>query len=207
MKKFNLTIIIIALLIINSHSIHAKDNNAKISITQYQELLYEYLSKKKKINSELDKRLGKISPFDFDNVGKLKNKQFVITVRENLSRYIEARKYYYDSVNDLIKSYREKMGINTGLDQRLEGTLHKKLEGLEIEYLNNFADYYEFILKHHDEIEFDAKEMLFESEELLNKHELLKTEYLNSINAYIAFYENEFSERIDMIYELKGGDK
>ena len=96
------------------------------------------------------------------------NKDDVLQLKNNLRKYIDIKKTYYDKMDKLLKESREKLNYGSKQDERLSGTAAQFIEKLEVKYVNDLNEFYEFILSHHEKMNFAEDQIYLEDQALVD---------------------------------------
>ncbi len=120
------------------------------------------------LNMETSKKIASIGPFEFSTFTELKNKANVSGLKGNLKKYWDIKKVHYDSMNTLLKKYRKKLNYGSEQDERLAGTAQQFIEKMEEKYVIDLNEFYEFILKHHEKMNFTEDQIYMEDQGLVN---------------------------------------
>lgn len=120
------------------------------------------------LNLETSKKIASIGPFEFSTFTELKNKTSVSRLKRNLKKYWDIKKVHYDSMDTLLKKYRKKLNYGSEQGERLAGTAQQFIEKLEEKYITDLNDFYEFISKHHEKINFTEDQIYLEDQGLVN---------------------------------------
>lgn len=132
------------------------------------------------LNIETRKKIARIGAFEISNFAELKSKPDVSRLKENLKIYKSIKNDYYDSKDILLQKYRKKINPESELSGRLEGTSEYYIEKLEVKYIDDLNEFYEFILNHHESVDFSENQIIMEDNSLVNN---LNTLWGNAIKS------------------------
>ena len=121
-----------------------------------------------KLNLETSKKIASIGPFEFSTFTELNDKANVSDLKVNLKKYWDIKKAHYDSMDTLLKKYRKKLNYGSEQDERLAGTAQQFIEEMEGKYVIDLNEFYEFILKYHENINFTEGQIFIEDQNLVN---------------------------------------
>jgi hypothetical protein len=137
--------------------------------TETQTILANMMQESNQLNIDMNNKIAKIGPFEFSSFVELKGKNNVLDRRKNLEEYWKIKKAYYDSLDILLKKYREKLNYGEKYKGRLAGTGAQFLEKLEKAYVDDLDKFYGFILQYHEKMIFAEEEVLIEDDNLVDE--------------------------------------
>ncbi|ODS34492.1 MAG: hypothetical protein SCARUB_00368 [Candidatus Scalindua rubra] len=133
-----------------------------------QSILSNMMKEYNQLNMDTSDKISNIGAFEFATFTELKNKEDVLQLKNNLRKYIDIRKIYYDSTDNLLKKYRGKLNYASKQDERLSGTALQFMEKLEEKYVSDLSEFYEFILNHHEKMNFAEDQIYIEDQSLVD---------------------------------------
>jgi hypothetical protein len=133
-----------------------------------QSVLSNMMKEYNQLNMDTNDKISNIGAFEFATFTELKIKDDVLQLKNNLRKYIDIRTAYYNSMDNLLKKYRGELNYGSKQDERLSGTAAQFMEKLEVKYVNDLNEFYEFILSHHEKMNFAEDQIYLEDQALVN---------------------------------------
>lgn len=125
---------------------------SNLTETEEQTILSDYQNELKWLNYDTDKAISNIGPVEFSSFSKLSNIENVAFFKHNLKKYWKTKRHYFDRLDALFKTYREKLGQRS---ENFEEGIHQVLERLEENYVADLNNFYDLILQYHDKMSFE----------------------------------------------------
>jgi len=135
---------------------------------EIQSILSKQMQELNQLNKDASNKISNIGAFEFTTFTELDNKDDVLQLKNNLRKYIDIKKTYYDKMDKLLKESREKLNYGSKQDERLSGTAAQFIEKLEVKYVNDLNEFYEFILSHHEKMNFAEDQIYLEDQALVD---------------------------------------
>lgn len=154
-----------------------------------QSVLSNMMKEYNQLNMDTNDKTSNIGPFEFATFTELKIKDDVLQLKNNLQKYIDIRKVYYDSMDNLLKKYRGELNYGSKQDERLSGTAAQIMEKLEEKFVSDLSGFYEFILNHHEEMNFAEEQIYIEDQGLVNTLNTLYEKAVKSATELISAQE------------------
>jgi hypothetical protein len=149
-------------------------------------ILSYYQDELERLNAETDEAVSKIGPIEFSSFSDLNDIENVVSLKQNLRIYWETKKHYFDKLDDLLKTYRKKLGQEPEQYKRLEGTAYRLMEKLEKEYVANLDKFYDLVLRNHDKMSFEEGRFYLDDERLVIRLNTLWAKAVESTRALVA---------------------
>ena len=141
-----------------------KGLDPKVPQNEFQQTMSDYMKELTELNTNTTNMTNNIGPIEFSSFVDIKERHSVIKLKDNLKKYWEIRKNYYDKSNALLKKYRKRLKYGRDDARRLEGTATAALEKLEEKYVIDLNSFYDFVLKHHEDMIFTKDQIQIEPE-------------------------------------------
>lgn len=185
-----------------------KTQNPRAPKEETSEEIFKYTQELLKVHREMERKIATIGPIDFAEGKELKSKQHVIELKSNLENFQTVRQDYYNSIDSLIVNYKKRLNLSSDRDQRLGGSIHQVLEKNENIFVYDMVSFYDFILRHHDDIIFDDEDVPnFENEDLYSKFVDLLTKIEKSSKDFSSAQEAFTEEQNKLISRLNQHSK
>ena len=126
-----------------------------------------------RLNVDLSKVISQIGAFEFSSFTEFIDRNNIVVLKDNLRKYGNAKKHYFDRMDDLLKRYRGQLGYGSDITERLGGTVHQLIEKLENIYIADLSKFYDFVLQNHSKIEFSGDQAYFESDKMVEEFDKL----------------------------------
>ena len=133
-----------------------------------QSILSNMMKEFNQLNKDTNNKISNIGAFEFTTFTELRIKDDVLQLKNNLRKYIDIRTVHYDSMDNLLKKYQGELNYGSKQDERLSGTAAQFIEKLEVKYVNDLNEFYEFILSHHEKMNFAEDQIYLEDQGLVN---------------------------------------
>ncbi len=122
----------------------------------------KYLQELNKLTSDINKEIAEIGPIEFSTFDELSLTSNVLALKSNLRNYREAKKRYYDKMDVLLRTTRNRTGVEEQKKGRLGGILLRYTEVFEQKYVVVLSTFYDLVLKHHDRLTFTSEQIYTE---------------------------------------------
>ena len=119
------------------------------------------------------------------NVSGLNDKENIRIILENINRMKEFSKDFYNKMNEILCDWFTKVLLQEPAAERLYQSSLKENELIEMQYLNDAARYYEFILKNEGSFIFNVDGMVPIKEYLVDEYKDLDSKMRESLGRYM----------------------
>ena len=126
-----------------------------------------------RLNVDLSKVISQIGAFEFSSFTEFIDRNNIVVLKDNLRKYGNAKKHYFDRMDDLLKRYRGQLGYGSDITERLGGTVYQFIEKLENIYIADLGKFYDFVLQNHGKMEFSGDQVYFESDKMVEEFDKL----------------------------------
>ncbi len=162
----------------------------------------EYIKELKALESKHRHETAQLGPIGFASIEELNERKQILFLRDNLRKYWDIRKNYYDKADDLMKKYDKRLGRQPRKG-RLEGTPAYYMEKLEETYVLDLKNFYNFILDHHKEMIFTKENILMRDEKEVGKLNQLWDKTVKSSTALTTAREKGVEIMLGGVEKLK----
>lgn len=170
---------------------------------KFQEIMGEYMKQIMTQNEKTQKGIELIGPIEFETMSDLANVENIVILRENLKQYKRIKKAHYDTLDILMRNANTKIGKTDLANKRLGKGSKCYEEKLELFFLYDLDNYYEFLVKNHDNFFFQGEEIYGTEEKVLIKYNVLREKMVNSANNINKIQELKNNLLKDRMEELK----
>lgn len=184
-----------------------KGLDPKAPQNEFQQSMSDYMIELTELNTNTTSLTNNIGPIEFASFEELKERQRVITLKDNLKKYWYVRQFYYDKVDALLKKYKNKRKYGSDNTGRLEGTVSATLEKLEEKYFIDLTNFYDFVLKRHERMTFTKDQIYIENEKLVDELNSLWRISVESATNMTSFQEKSAKTMRNAVEELKKQNK
>jgi hypothetical protein len=154
-----------------------------------QSILSNMMKEFNQLNKDTNNKISNIGAFEFTTFTELRIKDDVLQLKNNLRKYIDIRTVHYDSMDNLLKKYQGELNYGSKQDERLSGTAAQFIEKLEVKYVNDLNEFYEFILSHHEKMNFAEDQIYLEDQGLVNTLNTLFEKAVKSVTELTSAQE------------------
>ncbi|MBT6229933.1 MAG: hypothetical protein HOI47_25100 [Candidatus Scalindua sp.] len=125
------------------------------------------------LNVDLSKAISQIGAFGFSSFTEFIDRNNIVALKDNLRKYGNAKKYYFDRVDDLLNGHGGQLGYGSDITGRLGRTVYQLIEKLENIYIADLGKFYDFVLQNHGKMEFSGDQVYFESDKMVEEFDKL----------------------------------
>ena len=154
-----------------------------------QSILSNMMKEFNQLNKDTNNKISNIGAFEFTTFTELRIKDDVLQLKNNLRKYIDIRTVHYDSMDNLLKKYQGELNYGSKQDERLSGTAAQFIEKLEVKYVNDLNEFYEFILSYHEKMNFAEDQIYLEDQGLVNTLNTLFEKAVKSVTELTSAQE------------------
>lgn len=180
-----------------------KGLDPKVPQNEFQQTMSDYMKELTTLNTNTTSLTNNIGSIEFASFEELKERQRVVTLKDNLKKYWSVRQFYYDKADALLKKYRNKLKYGRDNAGRLEDTVTATLERLEEKYFIALTNFYDFVLKHYEGMIFTKDQIHIENEKLVDELNSLWKTAVESATNLSNFQEKSAKTMTNAIEELK----
>ncbi len=134
---------------------------SNLTEAEKQTLLSDYQYELKWLNYDTDKAISNIGPVEFSSLSELSNIESVTSLKSNLKKYWKTKRYYFERLDDLIKTYGERLGLRS---ENIEGSAYRLIKKLEKKYVADLNNFYDLVLRNHNKLSFEDGQFYLEDE-------------------------------------------
>lgn len=157
----------------NKIELDKPENKAQATLSKAADTLLD-------INARAETELAKYEPYDFTSVDELGDAKRVSSLRQNLQKYRDCKKGFYDERDRWLKRYRVEMGQKIECTGRLCNTADYYIEKLEDNYFTDLNNLYVFVLKYHPLLTFKKDVPVSQDTTLSDEFDRLSTKLIKS---------------------------
>jgi len=162
------------------------------------------------LNVDLSKVISQIGAYGFSSFTEFIDRNNIVALKDNLRKYGNAKKHYFDRVDDLLNGHGGRLGYGSDITGRLGRTVYQLIEKLENIYIADLGKFYDFVLQNHGKIEFSGDQVYFESDKMTEEFDKLwnktvaSTTVLTTAQKEIVILEQNLDSVINGIDIEKG---
>ena len=135
--------------------------------SETQQILSNSMKDFNQLNKDTNNKLTNIGPYEFSSFIELRDKANVSQLKSHLKEYWNVKIAYYDKMDYLQKKYKKELNYGSEQEERLAGTAAQLIEKLEGKFVADLNEFYDFILMHHEKMNFTEDQIYLEDQNLV----------------------------------------
>jgi len=205
MKKVIIAIIVSFVTSVSTIT-HAEEKD-EIFTDRQEAALGAYLTVIIELNNYTKSRVETLGAIMHSRESELSNTQNISLYRERIRKYRQIKKDHYDALDSLMFITNLAIGKDELTKIRLGGGTIYYEERLELVYLYDLDNYYNFILSNHDKFEFNGEKIFIINNSIRKPYMELLNKVVDSYNNKGQIYNLKIGLIKDRMHELKDWDK
>lgn len=133
---------------------------------EFQSMTKDMFQKIFELNANTERKIESLGKYEFENAYELKEINEAKSLKNNLENFWNIKESHYKKINEIGAVMRKKYNISS-TNKKNSNYYFEKLENA---YVQNLLEFYDFVIEHHDEMEFQEDgTVLMESDATVKK--------------------------------------